>query len=244
MSNRLPLLYSEFAPWFHLLTAPTDYAREAEQYWQLAEEACDAPPRILLELGSGGGNNASHYKRHVAATLVDVSPAMLAVSRGLNPECGHFEGDMRSVRLHRTFDVVLVHDAVMYLTTASELQACMATAFVHCRAGGAAIFTPDCTREMFAPGTRHGGHDGDGRALRYLEWTWDPDPADSTYTADFAYLLREGTEVRTVHDRHIFGFFGREEWLSWLREAGFTDVYTRTRTEDSAEIFVARRLVS
>jgi len=242
--NELPLLYGELAPWFHLLTAPKDYAGEAEFYRRLAEESCDSPPRTLLELGSGGGNNASHFKKHFAATLVDLSPAMLAVSRGLNPECEHLQGDMRSLRLGREFDVVLTHDAVMYLTTGSDLRGCIATAFAHCRPGGVAIFAPDCTRETFAPRTSHGGHDGDGRALRYLEWTWDPDTADTTYTVDFAYLLREGTDVRALHDRHIFGFFGREEWLGWLREAGFGDVYTRTRKEDSADVFVARRLAT
>jgi hypothetical protein len=30
--------------------------------------------------------------------LVDRSPGMLEVSRSLNPECEHFEGDMRNVR--------------------------------------------------------------------------------------------------------------------------------------------------
>jgi len=24
-----------------------------------------------------------------------------------------------------------------------------------------------------------------------------------------------------VHDRHVFGLFGRDEWLQWLRDAGF-----------------------
>jgi hypothetical protein len=24
----------------------------------------------------------------------------------------------------------------------------------------------------------------------YVEWTWDPDPADTTYLVDYAYLLR------------------------------------------------------
>lgn len=241
MSEPLPLLYRDLASWFHLLTAPADYEGEAALYRQLAVEACDAPPRTLLELGSGGGNNASHYKAHFQATLIDVSPAMLAISRELNPECEHLEGDMRSVRLARQFDVVLIHDAVMYLVTGVDLRACMATAFAHCRPGGVAIFAPDCTRESFKPRTAHGGHDGDGRALRYLEWTWDPDPSDTQYTVDFAYLLREGEDVRVEHDRHIFGIFRRDEWVSWLREAGFTGVEIRTRDDDEAEIFVARR---
>lgn len=87
---------------------------------------------------------------------------------------------------------------------------------------GAAIFAPDHVREDLRPGTRHGGHDGEARSLRYLEWTWDPDPNDTTYIVDFAYLLREeGRPVRIEHDRHLFGLFGREEWLRLLAEVGF-----------------------
>ena len=74
--------------------------------------------------------------------------------------------------------------------------------------------------------TRHGGHDGqsdDRRALRYLEWTWDPDPTDSTYVVDFAYMLRDehGT-VRVEYDHHEFGLFSTDDWLRLIARAGFT----------------------
>ena len=221
-SDDLPLLYTEFADWFHLLTAPADYAEDARLYLDLLADANGAPPNTVLELGSGGGNNASHYKHAVAATLVDLSPGMLALSERLNPECEHLQGDMRSVRLGRTFDAVLVQDAVLYLTTEVDLRATMVTAFEHCRPGGVAVFAPDYTRESFAPATTHGGHDGDGRALRYLAWIWDPDPADTTYVVDFAYLFHEDDRpMRVTHDRHIHGLFGRADWLRLLREVGF-----------------------
>ena len=50
-------------------------------------------------------------------TLVDLSAEMLEVSRQLNPECEHIQGDMRTIRLGRQYDAVLVHDAVDYVTT-------------------------------------------------------------------------------------------------------------------------------
>jgi SAM-dependent methyltransferase len=222
MPEPLPKLYVELAPWFHLLTAPTDYAEEAGFYRRTLTEAAGTPPRSLLELGSGGGNNASHFKEHVVCTLVDLSPHMLAVSKGLNPACEHIQGDMRTVRLGRVFDAVFVQDAVMYLTTEADLRQAMTTAFVHCRPGGIALFAPDHVRETFVPGTEHGGHDGDGRALRYLEWTWDPDPSDTTFITDFAYLLREeGRPLRCEYDRHVCGLFGRAVWLRLLTEVGF-----------------------
>lgn len=237
-----PKLYSELASWFHLLTDPADYAEEAELYRTVLVEACD--PDTVLELGSGGGNNASHLKHHFELTLTDRSPDMLALSRSLNPECEHVLGDMRHLRLERTFDAVFVHDALAYLKTEDDLRAALETAFVHCRAGGAALLVPDHVREGFREETRHGGHDGPLRALRYLEWTWDPDPEDTTYFSDFAYLLREQKgEVRVVHDRHVCGLFSRATWLRLLEEIGFdADVReTPWETPWGSELFVARK---
>jgi SAM-dependent methyltransferase len=217
-----PKLYRELASWWPLLSAPADYAEEAEFYRKTIVSSCSTTPETILELGCGGGNNASHLKKHFHMTLVDISPEMLAVSRSLNPECEHLQGDMRTVRLERTYDAVFIHDAIMYMTTDEDLQQAIETAFVHCKPDGVALFAPDHTRETFRPSTDHGGHDGNDRGLRYLEWTWDPDPHDSTYIVDFAYLLREGDgNVRSQHDRHICGIFGREDWIRIISEVGF-----------------------
>jgi hypothetical protein len=111
----------------------------------------------------------------------------------------------------------------MYMTTLEELKKAAATAYAHCKPGGVALFAPDVVRESFKPSTDCGGHDGGARAMRYLEWKWDPDPSDSTFVADFAYLLREADgSVGIVQDRHVQGLFSRGEWLSVLGEVGFT----------------------
>lgn len=219
-----PRLYSDLASWWPVLSAPEDYdyAEAAAFYRKTIMAACRATPQTLLELGSGGGNNASHLKASFTMTLVDRSPGMLAVSRSLNPECEHIQGDMRSIRLGRLFDAVFIEDAIAYMTTEGDLQRAIETAFVHCRPGGAALFCPDGIRETFHSTTGHGGHDVAGRSMRYLEWAWDPDPTDTTYITDFAYLLRDGEEVRCEYDRHICGLFGREDWLRLMRNAGFS----------------------
>lgn len=233
----MPKLYEELAAWWPLLSTPADYADEATFAEQLLHEAGLEDGATLLELGSGGGNNASHLKAHFKMTLTDLSPGMLAVSRALNPECEHIQGDMRTLRLGRVFDGVFVHDAIMYMTTLDDLRSAMETAYVHCRPGGAALFVPDDVRETYQPYTKHGGWDGHGRALRYLEWSHEADGA--RVTTDYAYLLREGNTTTVEHDRHITGLFPRADWLRLLREAGFDarivpDTYDR-------ELFVASK---
>ena len=242
-----PRLYDDLASWWPVLSHPSHYEEEAGHFARALASGATGEVREVLELGCGGGNNASHLKRHFAMTLVDLSPGMLAVSRSLNPECEHVEGDMRTVRLDRTFDAVFVHDAVIYMTTEDDLRAAIETAYVHCRPGGVAVFAPDVTRENFKPHASHGGHDGEGRSMRYLEWTYDPDPDDSTYLCVMAYLLKEGEALpEVVRDVHEVGLFSTETWMRLLREVGFEPTtapwrHSELSPDTVCEMFLGRR---
>ena len=91
----------------------------------------------------------------------------------------------------------------------------------------------------------HGGTDApDGRGVRYLEWTVDPDPTDSWITTDYAFLFRHADgSVETAHETHRTGLFERTTWLRLLTEAGFdADVVLERTTEPRAprEYFVGR----
>jgi SAM-dependent methyltransferase len=240
MGEIMPLkLYRELAVWWPLFSPPEDYAEEATFFHQLFGEAAPEA-RTMVEFGSGGGSNAFHLKAHYKMTLVDLSTDMLAVSQAINPECEHLTGDMRLTRLGRQFDAVFIHDAIEYMTTEADLRRAMETAFVHCKPGGVALFVPDHVRETFEPSTSHDVRDGEaGRALRALEWAYDPDPTDTTYVTHYAFLLREGDKVHFEHDTHVCGLFARADWLRWLSEAGFEarsviDQYGR-------DVFVAKR---
>lgn len=241
----IPRFYGDLAPWWPLISAPAEYAEEAAFAASLLQGA-EPPTRTVLELGSGGGSNAFHLQQRFAMTLVDLSEDMLAVSRQLNPDCEHLQGDMRTVRLGRTFDAVFVHDAIEYMTTEADLRAAVETVYAHCRPGGVAVLVPDTIAENFEDETVHGGHDApDGRAVRYLSWSTDPDPDDTTTRTDYAFVLRsaDGT-VQVVHDVHVFGLFPRETWLRVLTEVGFeARPVAEVTSEDRLprEFFVGRR---
>lgn len=218
----MPRLYDELAAWWPLLSPASEYVDEAADLLARLKTVHDSRPATLLELGAGGGSLAFHLKDHFRLTLTDRAPAMLAVSQALNPECEHLLGDMRTLRLGRQFDVVLIHDAIMYATEPAAVRAALRTAALHCRSGGTVAVLPDFVRETFVSGTDHGGHDApDGRGLRYLGWAWDPDPRDDTYLVDYAFLLRTSDgSVTVAYDRHVEGLFSRAQWLGWFAEAG------------------------
>ncbi len=244
-------LYDELADWWPLVSAPEDYASEAAEYVRLLRLHGPGEVHDVLELGSGGGNNASFLKREFRMTLVEPSAGMRKVSRALNPECEHRSGDMRTVRLGRTFDGVFVHDAISYMVTEADLRDLLETVALHLRPGGVALLTPDATVETFRPDTHFGGHDeptGEGgshfRSLRYLEWTLplEREGAES-YSVHLALLLhdRDGS-VRVMHDVHKCGLFTRATWLRRIEAAGLVgrrgDLVFEGETHD---VFIAQK---
>jgi SAM-dependent methyltransferase len=246
MTPPSPKIYSDHAAWYHLLTAPEDYAEESAFYMGLIREASPTPPRTLLELGSGGGNMASHYAKEVTPTLSDISPQMIALSRTILPDVEHHVGDMRTLRLGRTFDAVFIHDAIVYMLREDDLRQAMRTAWAHLKPGGVAVFAPDYTLENFRAGTEHGGHDGEGRGLRYLEWCHPLQNGADHCVVDYVLVFHEdGQPPRVDVDRHIEGLFSRDVWLRLLAETGFR-AYPRPLEHsevepDSHEVFVAIR---
>jgi SAM-dependent methyltransferase len=239
----LPLLYSELVPWYRLIDPCADHLAEATSYKNGFERAGMPAEATLLDLGAGAGHNAYFLVDRFRCTLADLSPDMSRLSRELLPQCEHVLGDMRSLRLNRSFDAVLVHDAVMYMTTEGDLSAAIETAFVHTRSGGAAIFAPDCVRETFRDHTEMLSEDDGRRCVRGLEWSWDPDPSDDTTMVEYAFLLRDGADVKAVHDRHLEGVFSRATWRRLLEAAGYRVEMIQRPLDDATfdEIFLCRR---
>lgn len=240
-------LYRELAGWWPLISPPAEYAEDAEILTAILD-AEKPRARSVLDLGSGGGHVAAHLSGGRSLTLADLSAEMLAVSAELNPDCEHVQGDMRTLRLGREFDAVLVHDAVDYITTQADLRAVIATAFAHLRPGGLAVFAPDHTAETFRASTGSGGGSGaDGRQASFTERTSDPDPADDWILADYEFTLRDadGT-VQVVAEAHRLGSFRVRTWRQLLTEAGFTvsahrGVSAVTEGAPARVIFTGRR---
>jgi SAM-dependent methyltransferase len=227
--------YSDLAAWWPLISPPEDYAEEAAEMARLLASA-SIPVHEVLELGSGGGHTAVHLASRFEMTLVDLSPDMLEVSRRLNPGCEHLQGDMRTVRLGRSFDAVLIHGAVDYMTSEADLLEAVRTAYAHCRPGGVWPSSPPTASPR--PSSRAATSAASTPRMGAVRATWSgpgiPDPADTWTLTEFAFLLRDDDgRVTSVHETHRTGHFATDTWLRLLRKAGFEGrVVTEVTTED------------
>lgn len=242
-------IYDDLSAWYPLLDPVEEHEAEADAFHQAFQRGIQGEARTLLELGSGAGNNAFFLKRHYHCTLSDLAEGMLGLSRQLNPDCIHHHADMRTLRLGTTFDAVLVHDAIVYMTTEEDLRRAFQTAFEHTRPGGAAVVAGDYYREDFRENWEVYQAGEADFELRCMEWTWDPDPNDTVYQVDYAFLARKGGELRAVHDRHFEGLFPRATWERLLQEVGFElTVFQRPigecTTGETDQVFLCRRPVN
>ena len=215
-------MYHELAHLWPLVSRPEDYADEARHWHDALRAHLGSGRARILELGVGGGNNLSHLTKDFDATAIDLSEAMLENSRRLNPSVEHLVGDMRTVRLGRTFDAVLAHDAISYMTSEDDLRAALATAALHLRPGGVFICAPDWFRETFdRPRASVHGPRGVDPELTMFTYAFDPDPADATIEEVFVFVIRTGGHVEIVEDRHVTGLFSLVTWRRLLAETGF-----------------------
>ena len=135
----------------------------------------------------------------------------------------------------------------MYLGGEQDLAAAIQTAKAHLAVGGVLLLMPDFVSESFYEGTDAGGSDApDGRAIRLMEWRWDPDPDDDSFQVEMSVLLRDlDGSVRGIHEQHTMSLLPRGTWWRLLRDAGFKPVAADLMDIDTesgiGEIFLAVR---
>jgi len=218
-SNRL---YNDLAWLWPLWGDMEDYRRECEVFAELIREHARGEARTLLDITCGGGKNAFHLKRHFEVTGVDISEAMLANAKKLNPDCVFHKGDMRSFDLGREFDAVFLNDGIVYMTSEEDLLKTFETAHKHLRPGGVMLAFVEYRKEDFLQNkTTASTFSSEGIEVAIVENNYDPDPEDTTLETTFVYLIRENGKLRIEHDFHKPGIFPLDTWRRLLKEAGF-----------------------
>ena len=221
-----PRLYYELSFLWPIISPPREYAEEAANWRRIIQAKLGQAKHSILELGAGGGHNLSHLTKDFHATAVDISHPMLSLSRQLNPDVQHHLGDMRTVRLGKTFDAVLIHDAIGHMLTEADLRATFATAKDHLRPGGLLLIAPEWVEEDFQGPKlffwfRKGSRENEEIAVAIQEYLHDPDPKDSQIESIYSYMIQTNSGVRIERDVHHNGLFPVSKWIGLLDEAGF-----------------------
>ena len=211
-------VYTSLAPWWSVLTPPGTYDMEAQFFLSLLGPEI----RSLMELGSGIGAIASSMPQDIQCILVDRSEEMLTESRKRNPIAQHVCACVSDLSLRDRVDAVLIHDAIMYMTTEKQLLEMFSCAYRHLREGGKILVVPDVVKEYFHEHALHGGAQEGEKTIQLMEWHWDPTANDKTYQLELSLLMREGDAIRSHHETHTLGLFSVLEYTDALENVGFS----------------------
>ena len=173
-------------------------------------------------MGCGGGHNDKTLKKHFQVTGLDLSEAMLDLARSLNAECTYLRGDMRTSRLGKDFDAVVVFDSLAHMLSKQDLKAAFETAFIHLRPGGVLCTYREIASETFVQNkTAATAHSDDDVEIVLIENYYDPDPHDSTFESTTLYLIRRGGDLKIESQQGLLGLFSLETWKCSLNGVGF-----------------------
>ncbi len=214
-------LYGDLSWTWPIISPPQEYREESERIKKIILKYSKIRVKTLLNLGCGGGHVDSVLKKYFTITGVDVSKNMLTLAKNLNPQVTYLYGDMRRIRLKKTFDAVLIHDSINYMLTKRELKAAFKTAFVHLKPGGILCTFVEEYDKLKQNRVHFSTHKKGNIEITFIEHYYDSNPRDTTYEATFIYLIRRNKKLTIYTDRHLGGIFKLSTWLKALREVGF-----------------------
>ena len=215
-------MYNELCWVWPIISPPEDYVEESAQFHKLIRKYSRIEPKTLLDLGCGGGHISHALTKYFDVTGVDLSESMLALSKELNPNMKHFQGDMRYIRLDQQFDTVIAADAICYMLSEDDMLAAFKTAFEHLNSGGVFLTYAEITKESFIQNeVSYSLHKKGDIEITFIENNFDPDRSDSTYEYTAIYLIRKQGKLDIQTDTHTAGIFSLKTWKKLLEKVGF-----------------------
>ena len=243
--------YNELAWTEDFLADPADYRDEVNVYIELINSTAVTPVNTVLHLGCGAGGFDVYFKKHYTVSGVDISTGMLDKAKVTNPEVEYIEGDMRSVRLNRKFDCVVIPDSIDYMLTLDDLNQAIQTAALHLNPGGVLLIVCKPEETFHNNNFAYTGEKGETHVTLFENNYINP-YVPNTYEITLLYLIRHKGKLSTYMEESKAGLFPRKTWDVVLKDAGFNmetrsldgiyDKYLLGEGEYPMTVFIGRKV--
>jgi SAM-dependent methyltransferase len=216
-------LYNELAWTWEILVSEEEYVPEAKFVEMMIKKHRRTAGSELLDVGCGAGHHDLFLKGKYDVVGVDESEKMLELARKRNPEIAYQQGDMRTFRLNRKFDVVMAMDMLMYNLTYSDLEMTLRNFSDHLQPGGLLLFYVENIKDRFEQNkTRFKKRKEENIEIVLVENDYDPNPDDTEFECHLIFLIRKNGRFDIEVDRHRMGLFELRRMIEILKSLHFT----------------------
>lgn len=212
--------YSDLAWTESLVYPPLEDLEEVELFSKLIKKNSKINTETLLHIGCGSGIYDYTFKKHFKVTGLDISEKMLEIAIKRNPEVEYNHGDMRTIKLGKKFDAVILPESIGYMTTTEDLKKAICSANKHLKPGGVLLICANIKETFKSNNFVYTGEKGDIE-ITIFENNYISRENDSIYEATIIYLIRDKGKLETFIDIHKLGLFDKKTWYSILKGEGF-----------------------
>lgn len=237
--------YQELAWTDCIIANPDEYHQEVEYYLTLLKQHGIADSFSMLHLGCGAGGHDVWFKKHTQITGVDVSEGMLTLAKLSNPEATYLLEDMRYLELDSTFDVIIIPDSIMYMSTIKDVELVLKTIKKHLKPHGVFLITTFCS-DFYSNNNFIYTNTKDDVSVTIFENNYRI--SESLVEATLVYLIRKDNQTSIEHEIHTLGLFSVYQWKNLFEKHQFNitisqldhlyDSYIQDENEYSLTVFV------
>ncbi|MDG1481722.1 MAG: class I SAM-dependent methyltransferase [Myxococcota bacterium] len=219
-----------------------DYRTEAEVVRQLLVAEGISEGSSVLEAACGTGRYLEHLQQWFDVSGFDLDPTMLRAARWRVPKGAFFLGDMSTLQVEQSLDVLLcLFGGVGYLSPREQLAAGAAAFHNSLRPGGVALIEPWVEPEEFVAGRSW--------MQTYVSVNFKlarlvvPRRDGNRCVLDFHYqLARAGHRVEQLHAAEILWLHPLSTLIDVFENVGFEVRLTRQGFMPSKHLLICRRL--
>lgn len=225
-------IFNAYSDYYDLLYSDKDYESEVVYIHQLLKKY-NKNAKSILNLGCGTGNHDFFLIEHgYQVTGVDYSGINIAKANAKlskltlkESQLSFIKGDIRNIRLNRTFDVVLALFHVMsYQITNEDVKAVFSTAKTHLNKNGILIF--DCWYGPAVltdrPSVRLKQIENEQVSIRRFA---EPEifPNENTVNVNYSVIIKDksNNKISEIYESHMMRYFFNPEIQEIIKQERF-----------------------
>ena len=236
-------VFDAYSAYYDVLYQDKDYPGETS-YVDAMIQRWKPGAGSLLELGSGTGKHALHFRDLGYETHgFEVSKSMMEeASARLNDPAAFTLGDIRDARIGQRFDVALsLFHVISYLPEDADVRAAFETARSHLNPGGLLMFDvwygPAVLAQRPEPRVKE-MEDDRYRVVRSCVPTMTPSENRVDVHYDVKVVEKASGDEKEVSEDHPMRYFDLEELDAFLADTGFKRLHAEewmTRHQPSSD---------